>query len=79
MSEEHRIAHILTEPTDEGTFRAYCPEIEGISAVGETPDAAESVLTRLIETHMETDTIVIAHLDVVGDPNAVIGDSREDR
>ncbi len=79
MPTEKRSIHIESEPTEQGTFRAYCPEIEGLSAEGETPEAAEAVLTRLIETHMETEETVTPHLDIAGDPDAVIGVQKDDR
>ena len=79
MPDKRHNVHIEVAPTEEGTFKAYCPEIKGLAAEGETPEAAEAVLTRLIETHMETEESVACHLDVAGDEDAVIGTEKDVR
>jgi predicted RNase H-like HicB family nuclease len=59
MGHAKRTVHIKVERTKDGRFRAYCPEIEALSAEAETGKAAAQVLKDLIETHTENVRVVI--------------------
>ena len=58
MRAEKRTVHIEVVPTEDGAFRAHCPEIEGISAVAATRDAASAILRDLITRHCENVVVV---------------------